>query len=109
MFCVDRKQTTAITMGMVLAIALKLKSMSNPAITVVNRCIQFPGREISSKRTISKARGGMYYINRKRLQPVFKRSIKLYGVEVLGVTLSVPYCTVPAQYSRGGGGRDRQW
>jgi hypothetical protein len=29
---VDRKQTTAVTMGMVLAIALKLPKMSNPAI-----------------------------------------------------------------------------
>jgi hypothetical protein len=29
---VDRKQTTAVTTGMVLAIALKLKSMPNPAI-----------------------------------------------------------------------------
>jgi hypothetical protein len=31
MFCVDGKQTMAVTMGMVLAIAQKLKSTSNPA------------------------------------------------------------------------------
>jgi hypothetical protein len=33
-FCVDRKQTTAVTTGMVLAIALKLKSMSKFSYTV---------------------------------------------------------------------------